>query len=211
MVFIIATACANWYYGINENFCCQGNQRILRYHLGSLTFGALVVTIVALLNSLINQKRRESQGCVQIVWCIVGCCLQCIQALLEVMNHNAVIVMAMTGESYIDSAKTAVGIIFDNYSLFSAVTIISRIIIFGGIVFSTGISTLTGILITYLVYKPTPTPILITYVGLTIFFVSFILVIFAIEMITQALQCVFIFYCFDSKFRALGIHVPNVP
>jgi hypothetical protein len=30
-------------------------------------------------------------------------------------------------------------------------------------------------------------------------------------MITEALSCVFIFYCFDKKFRSMGITVSNSP
>lgn len=37
------------------------------------------------------------------------------------LNHNAIIVMAMTGEDYIDSAKTAISIIFENMGLFMIV------------------------------------------------------------------------------------------
>lgn len=32
-----------------------------------------------------------------------------------------------------------------------------------------------------------------------------------ISMIGEALSCVFIFYCFDKKFRDMGIIVPNCP
>ena len=49
MVFIIATACAMWYYSIDGNYLCTGVKRIVRYHVGSFTFGALLVTIVTML------------------------------------------------------------------------------------------------------------------------------------------------------------------
>ena len=53
--FLIATACALWYYGIEENYCSTGIFRLNRYHIGSLTFGALLVTIV-------NMFKRMAQS-----------------------------------------------------------------------------------------------------------------------------------------------------
>ena len=49
MVFLIATACAMWYYDIDGNYLFTGIKRIVRYHVGSFTFGALLVTIVTML------------------------------------------------------------------------------------------------------------------------------------------------------------------
>lgn len=40
---------------------------------------------------------------------------------MKALNHNSVIVMAVTGEGYISSAKSAIGLIFDNFGLFMIV------------------------------------------------------------------------------------------
>lgn len=37
---------------------------------------------------------------------------------MKVLNNNAFIVMAVTGEGYIDSAKSTISLIFDNLGLF---------------------------------------------------------------------------------------------
>ena len=52
--FLVSTACAYWYYGIKENYCSTGVFRLNRFHIGSLTFGALIVTIVKLLKRQAN-------------------------------------------------------------------------------------------------------------------------------------------------------------
>jgi len=41
--------------------------------------------------------------------------------MIQVMNNTAVIVMAVTGENYCNSAQTASFIIFDNLGLFASV------------------------------------------------------------------------------------------
>ena len=53
--FLIATCCANWYYSIEDNYYTKGSFRLNRYHIGSLTFGALIVTIVNVLKNLAKQ------------------------------------------------------------------------------------------------------------------------------------------------------------
>ena len=53
--FLIATACAFWYYDIQQSYCGTGIKRVNRYHLGSLTFGAIIVAIINLLRKLASQ------------------------------------------------------------------------------------------------------------------------------------------------------------
>ena len=48
LVFLIATACAMWYYNIDGNYLCVGIKRIVRYHTGSFTFAAIIITLVTM-------------------------------------------------------------------------------------------------------------------------------------------------------------------
>ena len=49
LVFIIATACGMWYYNIDRNYLTTAVSRIIKFHIGSFTFAALLVTIVTML------------------------------------------------------------------------------------------------------------------------------------------------------------------
>jgi len=55
--------------------------------------------------------------------------------------------MSVTGENYINSAKTALSVVFDNFGLFSIVDFIADVVTFFGILVTVGIPTLTGFLI----------------------------------------------------------------
>ena len=145
--FLVATCCANWYYGIEDNYYTSGIKRINRYHIGSLTFGALVVTIVNALKRAAQNEGNNQEGCAGICLCLVACCLACIEDLLRVLNHNAIIVMSVTGESYVDSAKTAITIIFDNFGIFMAVDIISDLVTFMGTLICAGIPTIVTLFV----------------------------------------------------------------
>lgn len=54
--FLIATACGFWYYNIHDNYYMQGIFRINAYHIGSITFGAIIVAIINML------KRAAERG-----------------------------------------------------------------------------------------------------------------------------------------------------
>lgn len=97
MVFLIATACAMWYYGIDGNYLWIGIKRIIRYHVGSFTFAAIILTIVIMIRQMVENEQRESDGVAAICLCLVACCLRCIEDLIDTLNHNAIIVMAVTG------------------------------------------------------------------------------------------------------------------
>jgi hypothetical protein len=146
--FLVATCCAYWYYGVEANYCTTGSWTMNRFHLGTLTFGALIITILAILKRLVsNESNNQSNQCMQVCLCILACCLSCIENLIKTLNHYSIIVMSVTGENYINSAKTALSIIFENFALFYIVDMMADIITFLGIIITVGIPTLTGFLI----------------------------------------------------------------
>ncbi len=53
--YLIATCCSFWYYGIQDNYCFRGALNMNRFHLGSITFGALIITVLTVLRRLANQ------------------------------------------------------------------------------------------------------------------------------------------------------------
>ena len=112
LVFLIATACAMWYYNVDGNYLCIGIKRIVRYHTGSFTFAALIITIVTIARQAAEDAQRENEGAAALCFCLLACCLRCLEDLIDTLNHNAIIVMAVTGESYWDCAKSTISLIF---------------------------------------------------------------------------------------------------
>jgi hypothetical protein len=58
--FFISTACSLWYYGKDEGYFCTALGRINKNHLGSLTFAALLLAIVRVMQLLVNSDGKES-------------------------------------------------------------------------------------------------------------------------------------------------------
>ena len=91
----------------------------LRYHIGSITFASFVITVITVMRILAQAAQSRADNMViQCIGCCVACILSCIEELVKVLNHNAIIVEVITAEGYIDSAKSAIGLIFDNFGVF---------------------------------------------------------------------------------------------
>ena len=112
MVFTIAVSCAFWYYGINRNALFKAYKWMITKHLGSLAFAAAVIAGVTFIRMLLDRGKKSAPNkCISYCLCICVFILKQIEALITILNHNSVIVMAVTGESYIESAKTTIGLL----------------------------------------------------------------------------------------------------
>ena len=101
--------------------------------------------------------------------------------------------------------------IFENFSLYYIVDFIADMITFFGILLAAGIPTLIAFLITRYGQGDSFDTNEVIGTTIVVFILSLVLSSFIISMIGQALQCIFIFYCFDKKFLSMGINVTNVP
>jgi hypothetical protein len=68
--------------------------------------------------------------------------------------------------------------------------------------------------IIYKTYTPQDDPLLTTYAiygGIIIFLLSAVISSIVIGVLNQSLSSIYVFYCFDNKFRKMGIPVHNIP
>lgn len=152
---------------------------------------------------IINSSGRESDNaCARCIQCFISCILSQIEYMLRVLNSTAIVVMAVTGESYCDSAKSAAYVLFDSLGLYAAVSVISNLVMVGGVVMAVGLPTIIGILYCKKNYTPTDTEL--DHLGLILFFGTIILVAFIIGTLCEALNAVFVFYCLDLRLNECG-------
>ncbi|CDR99566.1 hypothetical protein [Sporisorium scitamineum] len=92
-------------------------KRSTTYSLGSICFGSLIVALLDLLraffNLLQNQAASDSDLVGSILACVAGCCVACIQGLVEYFNRYAYINIALYGNGYISAAKETWSLIKD--------------------------------------------------------------------------------------------------
>ncbi|XP_025113577.1 LOW QUALITY PROTEIN: choline transporter-like protein 4 [Pomacea canaliculata] len=92
--------------------------RCLRYHLGSLAFGSLLIAIVQLIRvflEYLDSKLKASENPVAkfFLKCL-KCCFWCLEKFLKFINKNAYIMIAIYGKNFCKSAMHAFSLILRN-------------------------------------------------------------------------------------------------
>ena len=210
MVFTIAVTCSFWYYDIQgRNPITTAYKWFYKSAFGSVTFASLVIAIVTFVRMIVDSKRKNQRNAaVAICLCIVSCLMKQIEALLQILNHFSIICMAVTGENFIDSAKSTIGIICSEFPLFTISRFITSLLVFWGVIISVGIPTVLGIVwMNNVEFGP-------EYMGsvvLMIILSSILLSGMIFSILVESVSSVFVFYCFDKRFRELGFESHNMP
>ena len=116
--------------------------------------------------------------------------------------------MAVTGEDFIDSAKTAIGIICSDLPLFSVSRLITNLLVFWGIIISVGIPCVISYLWVGLNEKTKDD---VGWVIILVAFGSIMISGMIFSILVESVSSVFIFYCFDRRFKELGYPCHNMP
>uniref|UniRef100_A0A671W557 Choline transporter-like protein n=1 Tax=Sparus aurata TaxID=8175 RepID=A0A671W557_SPAAU len=92
--------------------------RSLRYHVGSLAFGSLILTLVQVVRIIleyIDHKTRSAQNpCARFLMCCLKCCFWCLEKFIKFLNRNAYIMIAIYGKNFCVSAKNAFMLLMRN-------------------------------------------------------------------------------------------------
>lgn len=122
LVYLISSAVGNWFYEQPSIAAFAGCPSVFN-HIGSFTFAALIITFMRVLRAIIDHGARTTDNlycCICL--CLVKYCLACIEAILQTLNHFAVIVMSFTGQDFIDSAKTGSVLLTSDIPLFAIIS-----------------------------------------------------------------------------------------
>lgn len=115
----ISGAFAIWYWTLDKknlpkNIVLKSFWRSIRYHMGSLLFGALILAFVWLIRFILEQFRQrvkssKNKAAIYIANCL-SCCFLCIEKFIRYVSTMAYIEIAVYGYSFC-SAIQAVGAI----------------------------------------------------------------------------------------------------
>lgn len=108
----------------DERSCCPKCEiiksfgRSLRYHIGSLATGSLIITIMTLIRlaiEYVDRKTKNTQSNIAkfVIKCM-KCCFYCLDKFLKYLNRNCYILIAMHGYSFFPSCVRAFGLITRN-------------------------------------------------------------------------------------------------
>ncbi|KAK2506055.1 hypothetical protein MC885_011783 [Smutsia gigantea] len=120
----LAGAFASYYWALNKPgdlpafplFSAFG--RALRYHTGSLAFGALILAIVQVIRVILEYldqrlKAAENKFARFLMTCL-KCCFWCLEKFIRFLNRNAYIMIAVYGTNFCTSARNAFFLLMRN-------------------------------------------------------------------------------------------------
>ncbi|XP_042747247.1 choline transporter-like protein 2, partial [Lagopus leucura] len=92
--------------------------RALRYHTGSLAFGALILAIVQLIRVILEYLDHRLKGTknkvAKLLLGCLKCCFWCLEKFLKFLNRNAYIMIAVYGTNFCTSARNAFSLLMRN-------------------------------------------------------------------------------------------------
>jgi hypothetical protein len=107
---------------------------VLRYHSGSVAFGALVIAIVKafrLVMTYVQARLAEAakdNALVKALNCMLSCCLYCLEKCVKYLTHNAFVMVGIDGTSFCASAKSSFLFLLGNPVRVSFVQAMARLL-----------------------------------------------------------------------------------
>ncbi|XP_055298745.1 choline transporter-like 2 isoform X4 [Sitodiplosis mosellana] len=121
---VLAATFATWYWTFHKKdvpyfTLTVGLGRSIRYHLGTVAFGSLVITICRVIRVLleyVDQKLKKWDN--EVTRCILCCCkcfFWCLERFLRFLSKNAYIMCAIHGKPFCTSARDAFNLLMRNF------------------------------------------------------------------------------------------------
>ncbi|KAL2245908.1 choline transporter-like protein 2 [Sesamum indicum] len=115
-------------------------KRLVRYSLGSIALGSLVVSFVESIRFILEALRRKlklvnsmPQSWIgKVIYQTSQCCLKCIGCIIRSVNRNAYIMIAITGKGFFKASEIATELIMSNILRIGKVNVIGDVILFLG-------------------------------------------------------------------------------
>ncbi|CAN6487232.1 unnamed protein product [Victoria cruziana] len=142
----IAGSVASYYWASGETLeipflpVVSSVKRLVRYSLGSVALGSLVVSVVESVRCMLETIRRKLRltklsafsWIDRMLSCSSRCCLGCIEWTIKSFNRNAYIMIAITGKSFCKSSALATELILNNILRIGKVNVTGDVILLLG-------------------------------------------------------------------------------
>ncbi|XP_038045351.1 choline transporter-like protein 2 isoform X2 [Patiria miniata] len=122
--------------------------RAIRYHLGSIAFGSLIIALIQIIRTMLEYveaklKGKENQVVKYVLKCL-KCCFWCLEKFMRFLNKNAYILIAVYGENFCTSAKNAFFLLLRNIVRVAVINKLTDFLIFLGELFIVGAVAVTS-------------------------------------------------------------------
>jgi solute carrier family 44 (choline transporter-like protein), member 2/4/5 len=144
--YVVIVSSSTWYFSrkdIPDSDGIPGDSDVwkgfwwsLRYNYGSLAFGSFILAVVWAIRVVfeyVGHKVQEASGdndCTRCLLASIRCCLDCFDRFVRFLNCNAYIYMAVSGDSFCQSALHSFLLILKNSAKFGFVNGIATVFMF---------------------------------------------------------------------------------
>lgn len=110
--------------------------RAVRYNLGSLAFGSLIIAIVKIIRVILDYLDKKlsatNSSILKIIFTALKCCFWCMEVFFKFLTKNAFIMMAIYGKNFYTSAKDSFMLLVRNCVRAAVVNQVAGILLFLG-------------------------------------------------------------------------------
>ncbi|XP_067207426.1 choline transporter-like protein 1 isoform X2 [Linepithema humile] len=150
---VVACAVARWFFTRDKRRLslpvAKGFGYLLKYHMGTVAFGALIIGIVRLVRAMISfvqkhLKQYDNAFVQAILWCC-QCCLWCFECALKFLTRNAYIETAIYGCNFCTGGRKAFQALSSNILRVAAINSVGDFVLFLGKVLVVTLTVVAGI------------------------------------------------------------------
>ncbi|XP_044269338.1 choline transporter-like protein 1 [Tribolium madens] len=186
-----AGAIASYYFSRDKNSLKNQYLKyakiVVRYHLGTIAGGSLIITVLSVVKFLINQLRDHSCGDA-----ILDCFCECMEEFLHYISVKAYIMTAIHGRNFLKSGKRAVRMMWIHFLDLIQVDGFNAVAMFSAGV----IIVLICLFISCAIIKEEHVSfLLVTFIGTLV--VAGVTLYFFFSLISISIATVFLCYCED--------------
>lgn len=211
---VVAFVTVFWYFSdlddakkeVPSNGIRQALWWTLRYHLGTLAFGSLIIAIIQFVRILMNyfyqqSKKLNENKALKVIMCVANCIMACFERIVQVISKNAYIFCAITNKAFCCAAKDSFNLVADNaLTIFLLNAISEMVILFGKLVVVLG-----SVLTAYCLMKYGDlAPGVETYIFplICIAFAAYFITVVFFNVYSVAVDANFVCYQYDRKVNA---------
>ncbi|KAF5306741.1 hypothetical protein FQA39_LY01499 [Lamprigera yunnana] len=120
---VLASTFATWYWTFHKRnvpffTVTEATARTLRFHMGTLAFGSLILAICAMIRVILeyidSKLKKYDNILTKAIMCCCKCFFWCLESFIKFINRNAYIMCAIHGKNFCASAKDAFNLLMRN-------------------------------------------------------------------------------------------------
>ncbi|XP_077882632.1 choline transporter-like protein 5 isoform X7 [Ictidomys tridecemlineatus] len=179
----------------------------LRYHTGSLAFGALILSLIQIFKMVLeymdSQLKKAQNSISKFLQCCLTCCFWCLEKMVKFLNRNAYIMIAIYGKNFCISTRDAFNLLMRNIIKVAVTDEVTHFILFLGKILISGF---IGILAFLIFTQKIPTiiqgPTSLNYYWvplLTVIFGSYLIAKGCFSVYSMCVETIFLCFCEDLE------------